>query len=176
MISDLISEILENVRALKRDIIELKESQEHQEYESCKLLDVVKSLNQQYQDFKKKSITSVYKERQGHGFAFEDHIISKYGLIKEKCYTSKIDAKCLDGTPVQIKYTQNLGEICMGDWHRNSLVDCDFILHLGFWEKNLNQKITVSQISLMIKADIYRNMFYIENYQEIVLNLKIINS
>jgi hypothetical protein len=62
-----------------------------------------KFQEQQHQNFKKKCILSKNKSRQGHGFDFEDHVISKYGLTKEKLYTSKFDATCSDGTPVQIK-------------------------------------------------------------------------
>jgi len=84
------------------------------------------------------------KERQKHGFEYEDIIIKKYNLIKDEKYTSENDAYlrwkfvinkeekwCL--IPVQIKFIKWKNSIDLGDFSRHTKRK-SFILHIGFWK------------------------------------------
>lgn len=114
--------------------------------------------------------------RQEHGFIYEDKIIKKYNLTKEINYTGKFDGFCPDGTPVQIKYMGYNNEICMSSWRRNMEIDKDFILHIGFYKESNGVKTHHSDYTIFINVLEYRNMFYIENYEEIEAEFKLMKS
>ena len=57
---------------------------------------------------------SCYKERQGHGFVFEDNVITALGLRKSYGRTAAWDAYDENGTPVSIKCIKDGGTIDCG--------------------------------------------------------------
>ena len=96
-------------------------------------------------------------ERQSHGFIFEENSIKEFDLIKSDNYTSPWDAFTKNGIPVSIK-TKKLGcSIEMGDFFRQSRVEQDFILIVGFWEGNKNN--IVERYILKIDADYWNSQF-----------------
>lgn len=91
-------------------------------------------------------------ERQIHGFNYQAEIINRYNLSKidpetgeELTYTSKWDA-FFHNIPVSIK-TKELGKnVEMADIFRQSDVESDFILQVGFWkdtESNIVKEYTL---------------------------------
>lgn len=73
------------------------------------------------------------KERQGHGFAFEEKVISHFKMTPSDSYTSEWDAY-FNGHPVSIKVAKFGSDIEMADYFRNSNKTEDFYLVVGFWE------------------------------------------
>lgn len=79
------------------------------------------------------------KERQAHGFSFENFIIERFKMRNTEGYTSKWDAIYFDGTPVSIKTTNinKANDIMLGDIFRQySIKEDKFILIIGFWDKH----------------------------------------
>lgn len=106
-------------------------------------------------------------ERQVHGFVYEDIIICKYQLIKQKKYTAKFDAYFFD-IPVQIKFIKWGSSIDMGSFWRNKTIKEDFILIVGFWKGE--QKLTEEHI-LFVDHKIYlKNLEFSDgkNYDKIL--------
>lgn len=71
-------------------------------------------------------------ERQGHGFAYEQKVLMKFGLSKCKNYTSEYDATC-GNLHVQVKCIKYGCAIELGCYFRNKKKNKDFILIIGFW-------------------------------------------
>ena len=109
-------------------------------------------------------------ERQNHGFIFEDYIINKYNLIKEIKYTGTYDAYTKDGIPVQIKLEKYNSDIEMADIFRNSQVNSDFILIVGFWSENKNN--IIEQRTVYFKKEDYLSFFNQELLKEFESFLK----
>lgn len=74
-------------------------------------------------------------ERQGHGFAYEQRVLTKFGLTKCKNYTSEYDATC-GNLHVQVKCIKYGCAIELGCYFRNKKKNIDFILIIGFWRGN----------------------------------------
>ncbi len=75
-------------------------------------------------------------ERQKHGFDYEQHIINKHNLVRRISYSYKWDTyEKYNGInyPVSIKYVGLKSSIDFGDFKRQTKVDIDFILYVGFW-------------------------------------------
>lgn len=104
-------------------------------------------------------------ERQEHGFIYQEKIINENNLIEDKNYTGKWDG--FNGEynlPTSIKCISKKGSIDFGDFRRQTEVDTDFILYLGFWEgskNNINEE--------------YKVLIKKENWQRYFGNKEIIN-
>ena len=91
-------------------------------------------------------------ERQVHGFKYEDIIIKKFNLIKEKNYTHKWDAYDKNSLPWQIKCIKQGSSIELGDYSRNSVIDKKFILHIGFWKDKKNNIVEEHNLEIDYKS------------------------
>lgn len=113
------------------------------------------------------------KERQKHGFDYENKIIIENKLEKTGKYTHKYDAITKLGTPVQIKCIRSSGSVDMGSLKRNLDKDRDFILHIGFWSKakdNITKTITL-YITIGEWKECFGNAEKFYNEMKTILNL-----
>ncbi len=95
-------------------------------------------------------------ERQKHGFTFQDMIKEQYLVELSENYTDRWDGK-LNGLPVSIKCEKNGSDIELADLFRNSTIDEDFYMFVGFWEGNKDNIVDV-QI-LLVKHEEWRELF-----------------
>lgn len=109
-------------------------------------------------------------KRQKHGFIFEDYIINEYNLTKEIKYTGIYDAYTKDGVPVQIKLEKYNSDIEMADIFRNSQVNSDFILIVGFWSEDKSN--IVEQRIVYFTKETYLSFFNYELLKEFESFLK----
>jgi hypothetical protein len=97
-------------------------------------------------------------ERQQHGFLYQEKIINENKLIEDKNYTSKWDGFNKEyNLPTSIKCISKKGSIDFGDFRRQTEVETDFILYLGFWEgnkENINEEYKV-----LIKKENWQKYF-----------------
>lgn len=97
------------------------------------------------------------KERQLHGFKFEEYIKNKYPIEDySESYTSKWDG-VYKGIPVSIKTKKIGGAIEMADFFRMSSIGTQFILIVGFWEGNKDE--IVEEHTLLINKGFWINQF-----------------
>jgi hypothetical protein len=96
-------------------------------------------------------------ERQNHGFIYENDVIKRFNLTKSSDYTSEFDAKDNNDVKYQIKCIKKGSSIDLGDIFRNSNKESDFVLIIGFWEKN--KKNVVEEYKLKIDISIWKNWF-----------------
>lgn len=112
-------------------------------------------------------------EQQAHGFKFEDYIIYKYGLIKDKNRTSPWDAHTSKGIPVSIKNSgRGSSDIVFGDIFRQARMKEDrFILIIGFWEESWQNLTDMYIIPIMAKD--WTSMFNLDavNHYENMLKI-----
>lgn len=111
-------------------------------------------------------------ERQKHGFDYENYIIEKYNLRKEYSYTDKWDCYGIDDTPIQIKFIKQKSSIDLGDLVRNSKIDNDFILHVGFWNVDKTPENVYKNVTLYVKKDIWKTLFVFDKYKEMKEKMK----
>lgn len=76
-------------------------------------------------------------ERQSHGFNYQAEIIKRYDLIEDKNYTGKWDAYFED-IPVSIKCPRLGGDIELADFFRQSAINQDFYMIIGFHDDKYN--------------------------------------
>lgn len=95
-------------------------------------------------------------ERQWHGFVFEEQVIEKYSMKKSEDYTAVWDAH-LGEIPVSIKTKKQGGAVEMGDFFRQSKVDKDFLLCVGFWDREKTN--IVEEHYLLISKDYWTSQF-----------------
>jgi hypothetical protein len=99
-------------------------------------------------------------ERQKHGFEYEDFIINENNLIKEENYTAKWDTfEVYNGvkTPVSVKCIGFNSSIDFGDLKRQTEVNQDFILYIGFWKGKKNN--IVEEYKVLINKDVWNSYF-----------------
>jgi hypothetical protein len=99
-------------------------------------------------------------ERQSHGFDYEQIKMTQNNLIKEDNYTSKWDSyELFEGAkiPVSIKCIGANSSIDFGDLKRQTEVDQDFILYVGFWRGQKNN--IVEEYKVLINKDIWNSYF-----------------
>jgi hypothetical protein len=99
-------------------------------------------------------------ERQKHGFEYEKLKINENNLIKEENYTAKWDTfEIYNGTktPVSIKCIGINSSIDFGDFKRQTEIDEDFILYIGFWKVNKNN--IVEEYKVLINKNVWNNYF-----------------
>ena len=74
-------------------------------------------------------------ERQIHGFNYQRKVIDNNILVEDDKYTGKWDAYNESlSIPASIKCIGVKGSIDFGDFRRQTQVDTDFILYVGFWQ------------------------------------------
>lgn len=95
-------------------------------------------------------------ERQSHGFKFEQYIKEKYNVCLFDEYTSKWDG-VLNNIPVSIKCEKLGSDIELADYFRNSDIQDDFYLIVGFWDKNKDN--IVEEKILLIKGEEFHSLF-----------------
>ena len=91
-------------------------------------------------------------ERQRHGLDYENFVFDKDNtLIRTKCYTHRWDGFNRNNTPISIK-TKKIGgnKLEMGDFFRQSEVNQDFYIYLGFWQYNKKKQ------KVLVKEKIYK--------------------
>lgn len=113
------------------------------------------------------------KERQKHGFDYENIIINKYGLVKNGDYTGYCDAY-YQNIPIQIKCIKLKSSIDMGDYIRNKHKTNDFILHIGFWENDRCN--IVEEYTIYIGYKEWVNLFRFPHDDEMFEDLSHINN
>jgi hypothetical protein len=99
-------------------------------------------------------------ERQKHGFDYENLKMLENNLVKQENYTSKWDTyEVYNGaqTGVSIKCIGLNSSIDFGDFIRQTQVDEDFILYVGFWSGSKNK--IVEEYKVLIKADVWKGYF-----------------
>lgn len=96
------------------------------------------------------------QERQIHGFLFEQFIIEHFNLEKCNNYTSKWDAY-YNNVPVSIKYEKANSDIELADFFRQSEINEDFYLLVGFWDGDKSNVVDVKL--LYIEHNSWSNMF-----------------
>lgn len=97
--------------------------------------------------------------RQQHGFNYENYIIHKYGLVKEKNKTGRFDAYYNDGEisiPVQIKTVKKRAQLCLGSYLRNREIHHDFILIIGIYDND--PTIIVDEQTFNVSAKLWRDL------------------
>lgn len=78
------------------------------------------------------------KERQNHGFLFEEYIEKTYEINRQgKSYTDKWDGEW-KGFPVSIKHIKKNNAIDLGDIFRQASISEPFFMFIGFYETENN--------------------------------------
>lgn len=115
-------------------------------------------------------------ERQIHGFNYQSKIIQRELLKEDINYTGKWDAVCTStNLPASIKCISVKGSIDFGDFRRQTQVDQDFILYVGFWEKSRSN--IVEEYKVLIKSDIWQSYFGDKTIIESMINdMKLISN
>lgn len=103
-------------------------------------------------------MTKVRKERQRHGFYFEDYAIESGGFAPSKGYTDPWDGYMEDGTPISVKVAKLGTEICFSDMFRQYEIDGKgFLLIVGFWK---GEKTNIQHVyQLLITSKGWKSMF-----------------
>jgi len=97
-------------------------------------------------------------ERQIHGFNYQRSIIELESLTEDMNYTGKWDAFCLEKeVPVSIKCIGINGSVDFGDLKRQTEVQNDFILYVGFWQKSKSN--IVEEYKVLIKKENWDRYF-----------------
>ena len=113
-------------------------------------------------------------ERQKHGFEYENIIMSNNNIIKEDNYTSKWDAY-ENKIPVSVKCIGYKSSIDFGDFRRQTQVDEDFILYVGFWKTEKNN--IVEEYKVLIKKENWNSYFGDKNIiNDMLLEMKDISN
>lgn len=95
-------------------------------------------------------------ERQIHGFNYEQKIVNENNLVKTTNYTDKWDT--FEGeTPASIKCIGVKASIDFGDFKRQSNVDSDFILYVGFWSGKKDN--IVEEYKVLISKEKWNSYF-----------------
>ena len=99
-----------------------------------------------------------HTERQAHGFLHQEKIIKNENLIENCNYTGKWDGfNEKHNLPASIKCISIKGSIDFGDFRRQTEVDTDFILYIGFW-KGKKDNIT-EEYKVLIKKENWQKYF-----------------
>lgn len=96
------------------------------------------------------------KEQQKHGFLFENYVINKYNLIKEKDYVGEFDAYTKTGVPLSVKAANKNNDIALGDIFRQAdLSREEFYLVIGFHDAKQGTRDNPAEISLKDFYEMY---------------------
>lgn len=110
-------------------------------------------------------------ERQKHGFNFEQYVKEKYQIILSNEYTSKWDG-VLNTIPVSIKLEQYGSDIELADYFRNSQIEENFYLIVGFWQGTKDN--IIEEYILLINGEEYHKLFdlsFNERFTELLVNI-----
>ena len=112
-----------------------------------------------------------YSERQGHGLKYENLVIQRYNINKDKNYTDEWDG-LLGDTPVSIKCIKKGAEIDLASFKRNAMKTSDFYLIVGFWEDKKDN--IVEEHVLLINGKEWHQLFplhFIDDFDEMLNNI-----
>lgn len=104
--------------------------------------------------------------RQKHGFLYEEKVISEHNLIACQNSTAKWDAFTNQNVPVSIKTHRN-NCIELGSWLRQSQIDTDFYLMIGFWDDPISKTVT-EEYKLLIPCSFWKQQFPLVYRQHIM--------
>jgi len=97
-------------------------------------------------------------ERQKHGFNYQVSIIESESLMEDTNYTGKWDAyDPSTDKPTSIKCIGIKGSIDFGDFKRQSEVNNDFVLYIGFWKGSTSN--IVEEYKVLISAEKWTSYF-----------------
>lgn len=95
-------------------------------------------------------------ERQGHAFEYESRIINENNIIKSEGYTDKWDA--FEGDmPVSVKNIKLNSSVDFGDFRRQTLLNQDFYLYVGFWKGEKTN--IVEEYKILVSYNNWKNYF-----------------
>jgi hypothetical protein len=95
-------------------------------------------------------------ERQAHGFNYQKKIVEREILTESVGYTDKWDAYNSNlKRNVSIKCISKKGSIDFGDFKRQTMVDEDFILYVGFWQSKKDN--VVEEYKVYITAEKWKS-------------------
>lgn len=109
-------------------------------------------------------------ERQKAGFVYQEDVINRFNLTPDKNYTGHWDAYA-KGVPVSIKLEKRNSDVEMADFFRQATITQDFILIVGFWEKEKSN--IVEEKVLFIPTKEWNNFFdtsFIPLFQQLLNN------
>lgn len=110
-----------------------------------------------------KNNDNILMERQKHGFLYEQNKIREFDILKNGNYTDKWDGNILNindkmyNLPISIKCIQKGGSVDFGDFFRQSDIDEDFILIIGFWEGKKDN--IIEEYIIKINIDNWKSYF-----------------
>jgi hypothetical protein len=117
--------------------------------------------------------TQANSERQGHGFAYEQKILAKFGLTKCKNYISEYDAVC-GNIRVQVKCIKHGCAVELGCYFRNKNKKQDFIIVIGFWRGTKDN--IVEEHIYFIDAEKYAGNLQYSNDASMLEEMKLISN
>ena len=126
----------------------------------------------------KSNITS---SRQKHGFIYEQEIIKKFNLVptvQNSCFDAiyfNKDNSFMEKLYVQIKCIKNGSSIDMGSFIKNQNITKDFLLIIGFWDKEktiVNEHILYIDTKLYIKDTVFEFTTEMHNEMKSISNHK----
>ena len=95
-------------------------------------------------------------ERQEHAFEYESRIILENNIIKSEGYTDKWDAFEND-IPVSVKNIKLNSGVDFGDFKRQTLLNQDFYLYVGFWQTDKTN--IVKEYKILISFENWKKYF-----------------
>lgn len=110
-------------------------------------------------------------ERQKHGFNYENNIINQFKMEKEPNYTSKFDAR-YNNRAVSIKVAKAHSDIELGDYFRQSMLEEDFYLFVGFWSGEKDN--IIEEYTLFIPKEEWTSLFdlsFNEKFRNLLNNI-----
>jgi len=96
-------------------------------------------------------------ERQKHGFDYQEVIIKKYNMVESSNYTAEWDSPLFNDMPVSIKCCKKGGEIAFGDVFRQINVNENFLIFVGWWDKD--KHVMVEEYIVKIDINIWKSYF-----------------
>lgn len=95
-------------------------------------------------------------ERQEHAFEYESRIINENNIVKSEGYTDKWDA--FEGDiPVSVKNIKLNSSVDFGDFKRQTLLNQDFYLYVGFWKGEKTN--VVEEYKILVSYNNWKNYF-----------------
>ena len=95
-------------------------------------------------------------ERQEHAFEYESRIILENNIIKSEGYTDKWDAFEND-IPVSVKNIKLNSGVDFGDFKRQTLLNQDFYLYVGFWQTDKTN--IVKEYKILVSFENWKKYF-----------------
>ena len=115
-------------------------------------------------------------ERQIHGFQYQKMVVLRESLSEDENYTGKWDAfnKTLN-LPCSVKCISQTGSIDFGDFTRQTQIQSDFILYVGFWRGSKTN--IVEEYKVLINKETWLTYFgHTEIIKEMLEEMKSISN